>query len=156
MQIDITNKLEQVILQNLVIRIKTCFVNNVLFNQDTTDLMNRLISSDTMVHENLQAIEANINIVTDCDGKLLVPMTTPTTLDEPEYDKVNCSDFIFNSTFPFRMHSVVLSCEKAHTIFFLEQKNLQYRSDLDNSNMVNSHFCLIQTFFIIFATFLSI
>ena len=30
------------------------------------------------------------------------------------------------------------------------------RSDLDNSNTVKSYFCLIQTFVIIFATFLSL
>ena len=44
-----------------------------------------------MVAGELQAVEANLDLVTDYDGNLLEPMTTPNT----QLEKVNFSHFIF-------------------------------------------------------------
>ena len=58
-------------------RIKACSKNSVTFAVDISDLMNRLISGDAMVTGELQVVEANLDLVTDYDGNLLEPMTTP-------------------------------------------------------------------------------
>ena len=44
-----------------------------------------------MVTGELQVVEANLDLVTDYDGNLLEPMTTPNT----QLEKVNFSHFIF-------------------------------------------------------------
>ena len=44
-----------------------------------------------MVAGELQAVEANLDLVTDYDGNLLEPMTTPNA----QLEKVNFSHFIF-------------------------------------------------------------
>ena len=47
-----------------------------------------------MAASEIQLIEANLDIVTDYDGNLLEPMTTPVHHDA-EVDKVNCSQNYF-------------------------------------------------------------
>ena len=86
-QFDISEQLLQAKLQNLAKRIKTCSENSVTFAADISDLMNRLISRDAMVTGELQVVEANLDLVTDYDGNLLEPMTTPNA----QLEKVNCS-----------------------------------------------------------------
>ena len=83
-QFNISEQLLQAKLQNLAKRIKTCSKNSVTFAADISDLMNRLISGDAMVTGELQA---NLDLVTDYDGNLLEPMTTPNA----QLEKVNCS-----------------------------------------------------------------
>ena len=61
------------------------------FKADISDLMNRLISGDAMVAEELQVVEANLDLVTDYEGNLLEPMTSP----HAQLEKVNFSHFIF-------------------------------------------------------------
>ena len=90
-QFNISDQLLQAKLQNLAKRIKTCSENSLTFTADISDLMNRLISGDTMVAGELQVVEANLDLVTDYDGNLLEPMTTPNA----QLEKVNLSHFIF-------------------------------------------------------------
>lgn len=101
-EIDISERLMQAKLHNLVARIKTCSDNEVVFNQDVSDLMNRLVSGDVMANTEIQVIEANLDIVTDYNGKLLSAMTTPIT-PKPEDDKVK------NILFPSNFFSEVVS-----------------------------------------------
>ena len=90
-QFDISEQLLQAKLKNLVKRIKTYSKNSLTFAADISDLMNRFISGDAMVAGELQAVEANLDLVTDYDGNLLEPMTTPNA----QLEKVNFSHFIF-------------------------------------------------------------
>ena len=90
-QFDISEQLLQAKLQNLAKRIKTCSENSLTFAADISDLMNRLISGDAMVAGELQVVEANLDLVTDYNGNLLEPMTTPNA----QLEKVNLSHFIF-------------------------------------------------------------
>ena len=90
-QFDISDQLLQAKLQNLAKRIKTCSKNSLTFAADISDLMNRLISGDAMVAGELQVVEANLDLVTDYDGNLLEPMTTPNA----QLENVNFSHFIF-------------------------------------------------------------
>ena len=76
-------------LQNLVKRIQTCADQGLVFNQDVSDIMNRLTSSDVMASGEIQVIEANLDMVTDYDGNLLEVMTTP--VGPANKDKVNNS-----------------------------------------------------------------
>ena len=46
-----------------------------------------------MVAGELQVVEANLDLVTDYDGNLLEPMTTPNA----QLEKVNFSHFIFGA-----------------------------------------------------------
>jgi len=85
---DISEKLLQAKLTNLVNRIKTCAENSIVFNEDVTDLMNRLVSQDQMVPGEIQVIEAHLDTVTDYNGRLLAAMTSPVGPD-PDNDKVN-------------------------------------------------------------------
>ena len=85
-QFDISDQLLQAKLQNLAKRIKTCSENSLTFTADISNLMNRLISGDAMV-----VVEANLDLVTDYNGNLLEPITTPNA----QLEKVNFCHFIF-------------------------------------------------------------
>ena len=88
LHIDISQSLLQTKLHNIVTRIKTCSENNIAFNKDISDIMNRLVTGDTMVAGEIQVVEANFNIVTDYAGNLLTAMTT--AFHPQTEDKVNC------------------------------------------------------------------
>ena len=77
LEIDISEKLLQGRLHNLVTRIGICSRHGLVFNQDVSDLMNRLTGGDPLVPAELQVIEANLDIATDYDGNLLQVLTTP-------------------------------------------------------------------------------
>ena len=97
LQIDITDKLMQVKLDQLADRIKTCTRHNITFNADVSDLMNRLIGGDSMVNTEIQVIEANLDIITHKDGTLISPMTTPhdPAAAPPEENKVKKFHFLY-------------------------------------------------------------
>ena len=87
----------QVKLDQVADRIKTCACHNIAFNADVSDLMNWLISGNSMVNAEIQVIEANLDIITHRDGTLISPMTTPRhpAAAPPEENKIKKFHFLY-------------------------------------------------------------